>query len=188
MSGTDLPTSSGMESSDHTPEAIAAELLAPATLMDLEHMSLGYSPSEAGELRNTAPGTISNLRTDIVKAMEAHNPPHAVRKGFKRGFLHPREKPPVIRAELSVLERSLLKLISFGYTTKEIADELDVPLGAAKKGRDRVLDKLRARTSGQAVRIGVELNILDLTDEEGQKPAIGRLGSMATADALRLEV
>ncbi|NCC09829.1 MAG: LuxR family transcriptional regulator [Bacteroidia bacterium] len=63
---------------------------------------------------------------------------------------------------LSKREKEILKLISKGEMSKEIADKLSISVHTVNRHRQNILEKLHVGSSIEAIKVGQALNLIDL--------------------------
>jgi two-component system, NarL family, response regulator NreC len=63
-------------------------------------------------------------------------------------------------AEISPREKEVLILVSKGYSTKQIADQLDISIRTVESHRVNMIKKLKASNTAELVKKAMELKIL----------------------------
>jgi len=64
------------------------------------------------------------------------------------------------KTEITTREKQVLKLISYGFSTTEIADSLNVTNETVKTHRKHLLRKLGANNVAALVRVGMEYGLI----------------------------
>jgi DNA-binding CsgD family transcriptional regulator len=97
---------------------------------------------------------------DVSPNQENYNSVHSSIINFKTGEVYqikPGNQPAV---ELSAREKQILGLIKDGYLSKEISGKLLISVHTVNTHRQRILQKLNANNSLEAVRFAAELGLL----------------------------
>jgi DNA-binding CsgD family transcriptional regulator len=80
---------------------------------------------------------------------------------FKTGQILLIEEPSQIQYELTKREKEILKLVKAGFLSKEISDKLTISVHTVNTHRQRVLDKLKANNSMEAVAFASRYGLID---------------------------
>lgn len=80
---------------------------------------------------------------------------------FKTGHIVPLEAAPKAQLELTKRELEILKLVKEGYLSKEISDRLSISLHTVNTHRQRLLAKLGANNSLEALSFATKFGLLD---------------------------
>ena len=67
--------------------------------------------------------------------------------------------------DLSSREKEILTLLTFEYSTKEIADKLFLSIETIRSHRKNLFKKLQANNLAGLIRISIERNLVDLEEE-----------------------
>jgi len=98
---------------------------------------------------------------DMSPNQEENSPVRCQLLNFRTGTVLPMDLPQ--KAELSLTKRELeiLKLVKLGLLSKEISNKLSISLHTVNTHRQRVLEKLDANNSFEAVVFASKLGLLD---------------------------
>lgn len=82
---------------------------------------------------------------------------------FKTGEIHPVPTVTCRHQAISLTprERQVLQLVSDGYLSKEISDQMAISVHTVNTYRQRILEKLNANNSMEAIRLANQLGLLD---------------------------
>jgi DNA-binding NarL/FixJ family response regulator len=85
-----------------------------------------------------------------------------VASGLVRGMRGGGERPPRSRLEgLTPREREVFQLLAVGKSNKEVATELDMSLGTAKKHRENLQRKLSCNSAAELARLAIREGLLE---------------------------
>ncbi len=98
---------------------------------------------------------------DISPNQEGNSPIKCQLLNFRTGNFIPVEMPQRAELELTKRELEILKLVKQGFLSKEISDKLSISIHTVNTHRQRVLEKLQANNSFEAIILASRLGLLD---------------------------
>lgn len=98
---------------------------------------------------------------DISPNQEIHSPVKCQLLNFRTGSIFPLETTEKAEPELTAREREVLNLVRQGYLSKEISDKLSISVHTVNTHRQRVLEKLGANNSFEAVAFASKFGLLE---------------------------
>jgi RNA polymerase sigma-70 factor (ECF subfamily) len=139
-----------------------AEDVSQEAFVSIWRSRLRYQP-ERGSVRTWVLGIVHHRAIDALRRNAVHDRRRASAEGIEERFEAPqqtdvevarREEAKTVRAAIGELPDEQVRVIELayfgGFSHREIADQLDMPIGTVK-GRMRLgLDKLRRSLAGEA--------------------------------------
>ena len=127
----------------------------------LNHGAMGYI------LKNTGREELLKAINTILSGQSyfSKDVTETIMKGLMNQRKASRQKQKTL-PKISRREKEVLQLIVKEYTTQEIADKLFISLKTVESHRSNLLAKLNARNSAGLVRIAMENNLIEETEEK----------------------
>jgi len=98
---------------------------------------------------------------DLSPNQDVSEPSKSQLMNFKTGKMIPIEPTHDLQLELTKRELEILRLVKSGLLSKEISDKLSISVHTVNTHRQRVLEKLQANNSIEAVKFAASLGLLD---------------------------
>jgi DNA-binding CsgD family transcriptional regulator len=84
-------------------------------------------------------------------------------------------KGPIVLGLLTTRQRDVLRLVSFGYTNREIANTLQISVRTVEVHRLNLMQRLNVRNVVQLLRRAIQLGLLSLVETSTQAAPITEL-------------
>lgn len=132
-----------------------------------EYAAQAFRAGAMGYLPKSASGSELALALDAVRQGTEYLPARLSRKVFVEHLAAPAR--PGAMPELTPRQRQVLKLIAEGYSTREIASELEISLKTAESHRTQLMERLNIHEVASLVRYAIRVGLVKI---EGYDPDI----------------